>query len=202
MKKRTADLIVQHLAYHVNGDEWVNSRYRHRRHRVYCVTGALAAAELIGKQSSPMPEFVYRKMHRDQLETLVPGKIVCTTDCPEHAAGFDLQYNSKNSARPSDWIVVKIEKFGRIIDVEAAFREAALWANETHRLAAQGYLNGGNGDEGEHVITLAQTVKPEHIVCCNNPEFFNTLPYKQRRSILAFAKKHTRFVHCDLSRKG
>lgn len=198
MNKRTADQIIKHLAYHVNGDEWINSRYRHNRHRVYCVSGALAAAEMIGKQSSPMPEFVYRKMHRDQLAALVPGKIVCTTDCPTHAAGFDLQYASTNSARPTDWVVVKIEKFGRIIDVEAAFKEAALWASETHRLAANGYLNGGNGDEGEHVVVLAQSVKIEHVLCCNNPEFLKTLTPSHRRKVLAFARKHTKHTYRNL----
>lgn len=198
MKKRIADQIIKHLAYHVNGDVWKHSRYSHTTDRVYCVTGALAAAELIGKQSSILPEVVYRKMHRDHLETHVPGKIVCTSDCPKHAAGFDLQYESKASVRPTDWVVVRIEKFGQIIDVEAAFREAALYATEVHALAANGYLNCGNGDEGEHVVALAQTVKTEHIVCCNNLEFFNTLTAKHRKEILAFAKKHAKHIYRDL----
>lgn len=202
MKRPTANQIIKHLAYHVNGDEWINSRYRHKRHRAYCVTGALAAAELIGKQTSIVPEVVYRKLHRDQLADHTFGKIVCTSDCARHATGFDLQYASTNSVRPTDWVVVKIEKFGRIIDVEAAFREAALWAAETHALAANGYLNGGNGDEGEHVITLAQRVTEADIVCCNSVEFFNTLPFKQRKEILAFAKKYDKSLHHDLRNQG
>lgn len=202
MKKRTADQIIKHLAFHVNGDVWKNGHYRHTRNRIYCLTGALAAADLLGKQPAPVPEIVYRKLQRKQLDTHVPGKIVCVTDCPKHAIGFDLQATLDSGAngrgRCPDWVVVQIEKFGHILDVEHALKTSAMFATPVHALAAKGYVNGGCGEEGEHVVTLAQIVKPEHIVCCNNAEFFRSLPPKQRRAVLAFAKKHERYAYRDL----
>ena len=197
MNKRSADQVIKHLAYHVNGDLWKRGRYDHQSDRAYCVTHALAAAEILGKQNVTVPQIVWRKLHRTQLELHVPGKIVCTTDAPQHAADFDLQFSAKQ-ARPNDWVIVQIEKFGHIIDVEQAFKTAAQFATEVHALAAGGYTDGGCGDEGEHVIVLAQSVKIEHVVCCSNPEFLKTLTPSHRRKVLAFARKYTKHTYRDL----
>lgn len=195
MKTRDADKVIQHLAYHCNGYDWQQKRgvYRYKSNRVYCTERALAAAEIIGKQSGPVPEVVYRKLHRDQLAAHVIGKVVCTSDCTRHAIGFDLQFmkdDGTKKTRPDDYVVVRIEKFGHILDVEQAFDTAIPFASEVHaRVGTDLRQSGECGDEGEHIVVLAQNLTDAHVVYCSNAEYFHSLPKAQQKAIRAFAKQ-------------